>query len=122
MNSILIVDDDLRLSAILSEDLNEIGYYSHFANNVYDALNFLSSNNVDLILLDLKMPEKDGFYLLSKIREMNKDIKIIVLTANVDIESAVKAAQLGVDDYILKPYKFEKLLLSTRKVLLKEVV
>ena len=68
------------------------------------------------------MPEKDGFYLLSKVREANKNIKIIVLTANVDVESAVKAAQLGVDDYILKPYKFEKLLLSTRKVLLKEVV
>jgi len=122
VDSILIVDDDLRLSAILSEDLNEIGYYAHFATSAEDALNYLSTNNVDLILLDLKMPEKDGFYLLSKVREANKNIKIIVLTANVDVESAVKAAQLGVDDYILKPYKFEKLLLSTRKVLLKEVV
>ena len=122
MDSILIVDDDLKLCATLSEDLNEIGYYTHFVTNVEDALSYLSDSNVDLILLDLKMPEKDGFYLLSSVKKLSPEIKIIVLTANIDVESAVKAAQLGVDDYILKPFKFDKLLLTTRKVLKRELV
>lgn len=116
-NSILIVDDDKKLCALLSEDLNEIGYYTHFVTNVNDALNYLETSTVRLVLLDLKMPEKDGFYLLTKIRESKKNIKIIVLTANIDVQSAVKAAKFGVDDYILKPYKFDKLLLATRRVL-----
>jgi len=122
VDSILIVDDDLKLCATLSEDLNEIGYYTHFVTNVEDALSYLSDSNVDLILLDLKMPEKDGFYLLSSVKKLSPEIKIIVLTANIDVESAVKAAQLGVDDYILKPFKFDKLLLTTRKVLKRELV
>ena len=116
-NSILIIDDDRKLCALLSEELNEIGYYTHFVTNVPDAVNYLNPSNVNLILLDLKMPDKDGFYLLEKIRQSNKDVKIIVLTANIDIESAVKAAKYGVDDYILKPYNFDKLLLATRRVL-----
>lgn len=122
MDSILIVDDDLKLCVTLSEDLNEIGYFTHFVTNVEDALSYLRDSNVSLILLDLKMPEKDGFHLLTNVKKISKDIKIIVLTANIDVESAIKAAQLGVDDYILKPFKFDKLLLTTRKVLRKEFV
>ena len=122
MDSILIVDDDLKLCATLSEDLNEIGYFTHFVTSVEDALNYLSNSDVNLILLDLKMPVKDGFHLLSTVKKLSPEIKVIVLTANIDVESAVKAAQLGVDDYILKPFMFDKLLLTTRKVLKKEFV
>ena len=122
MDSILIVDDDIKLCATLSEDLNEIGYFTHFVTSVEDALSYLSNSDVNLILLDLKMPVQDGFHLLSSVKKLSPEIKIIVLTANIDVDSAVKAAQLGVDDYILKPFKFDKLLLTTRKVLKKEIV
>jgi len=122
VDSILIVDDDLKLCATLSEDLSEIGYYTHFVTNVEDALDYINHSNVDLILLDLKMPVKDGFHLLADVKKLSPKIKIIVLTANIDVESAVRAAQLGVDNYILKPFKFDKLLLTTRKVLKKEFV
>jgi two-component system response regulator HydG len=114
VNSILIVDDDIKLCATLSEDLNEIGYLTHFVTNVDDALKYIKSSAVDLILLDLKMTDKDGFYLLEN---LNDAIKIIVLTAKVDIESAVRAAKFGVNDYLLKPFDFDKLLLSIRRVL-----
>lgn len=117
MKSILIVDDDLKLCATLSDDLNEIGYYTHFVTNVTDGLEYINSSEVDLILLDLKMPEKDGFKLLSEVRKSETNIKIIVQTADVEVESAIKAAKFGVDDYILKPYEFEKLLLTTQRVL-----
>lgn len=121
MNSILIVDDDIKICATLSEDLNEIGYYTHFVTNVADALQYISSSDVNLILLDLKMPDKDGFSLLSEVKKSETNIKIIVQTANVDVESAVKAAMYGVDDFILKPYNFDKLLLTIRRVLKKKI-
>ena len=122
MDSILIVEDDIKLCVTLSEDLNEIGYYTHFVTSVDDALNYIKSSEVDLVLLDLKIPDKDGFFLMEKIREKYHSIKIIVLTANDDVESAIRAAKYGVDDYILKPYQFEKLLLSTRRILHREAV
>ena len=122
MDSILIVDDDLKLCATLSEDLSEIGYFTHFVTNVEDALDYINNSHVDLILLDLKMPVKDGFHLLADVKKIDSKIKVIVLTANIDVESAVKAAQHGVDNYILKPFKFDKLLLTARKVLKKEFV
>ncbi len=117
MNSILIVDDDMKLCATLSEDLNEIGYYTHFVTTVADALDYINLSKIDLVLLDLKMPDKDGFHFLSEIRKNEDRIKIIVQTANEDIESGIKAAKFGDDDFILKPYRFEKLLLAIQRVL-----
>ncbi len=117
MNSILIVDNDMQLCATLSEYLNEIGYYTHFVATVTDALDYVNLSKIDLILLDLKMSDNDGFHFLSEIRKNDDKIKIIVQIANEDIESGIKAAEFGVDDYILKPYRFEKLLLAIQRVL-----
>lgn len=122
MDSILIVDDDIKLCATLSEDLNEIGYYTHFVTTADEAINYLNSSPVDLILLDLKMPNKDGFYVINHIKNNSNDYnaRIIVLTANVDIDSAIESAKLGVDEFLRKPYDFDELLLTVRRVLQKE--
>jgi len=119
VSSILIVDDDLKICITLAEDLSEIGYITHFSNNAEDAIKYIKTSKVSLILLDLKMPENDGFYLLSEVKKIDQSIKTIILTANVDVESALQAAELGVDEYILKPFKFDKLLLTIRSVLMK---
>ncbi len=121
MNTILIVDDDMKLCATLSEDLNEIGYYTHFVTTVTEALSYIYLSKVDLVLLDLKIPDRDGFYFLSELQKNGNRIKVIVQTANEDVESGIMAAKFGVDDYILKPYKFEKLLLATQRVLKQNV-
>ncbi len=120
MDSILIVDDDIKLCTTLSEDLNDLGYITNYVTSVEDALQFLSSSNVDLVLLDLIMPEKDGFYLLRKLKENNHNIRTIVLTANVDVQSAIESAKLGADDFLRKPYDFDELIITLRKVLQKE--
>jgi len=120
MESILIVDDDIKLCTTLSEDLSDLGYTSNYVTNVENALQFISSSNVDLILLDLTMPEKDGFYLLNKLKENNHKTRTIVLTANVDVHSAIKSAKLGADDFLRKPYDFDELIITLRKVLRKE--
>ena len=91
MDSILIVEDDIKLCATLSEDLNEIGYYTHFVTSADEAINYLNSSTVDLVLLDIKMPEKNGFYVINHIKNSNYDPRVIILTANVDIDSAIES-------------------------------
>ena len=72
------------------------------------------------MLLDLKMPEKNGFFVLKKINSNNYNSRVIVLTANVDVDSAIESAKLGVDDFLRKPYDFDELLITVRRVLQKE--
>ena len=120
MESILIVDDDINLCSALSEELNEIGYNSNFVTSADEVFKFLIANKVDLLLLDLKMPEKDGFYVLNKMQEKEISIKVIVLTAYADVKSAIDSARLGASDFISKPYDLDELIIAIRKVLQNE--
>ena len=121
MESILIVDDDIDLCTILSEELSEVGYSTSYAVGADAALQHLADGErVDLILLDLKMPEKDGFFVLKELRVRSIKVKVIVLTAYADVKSAIDSAKLGAADFISKPYDFDELLITIRKVLQKE--
>lgn len=117
MRTILVVDDDEKLCSILSEELNEIGFISNYKTSAEDALGYLLENRVDLILLDLKMPDKDGYYVLSMIKEHKIKTKIIVLTAYADLSGIIQSSHLGAIDFISKPYDFDELLITIRKVL-----
>ncbi|MGE5412268.1 MAG: response regulator [Clostridiales bacterium] len=122
MESILIVDDDVNLCTILREELTEIGYNANSVNSADAVFEFLSSGRqVDLILLDLKMPVRDGFYVLETLRAKKMNIKVIVLTAYADVKSAIDSAKMGASDFISKPYDFDELLITIRKVLQKEI-
>ncbi|MGE5498449.1 MAG: response regulator [Syntrophothermus sp.] len=122
MESILIVDDDINLCTVLREELAEIGYDAHSVNGADAAFAFLESGKpVDLILLDLKMPVKDGFYVLENLRTRKIMVKVIVLTAYADVKSAIDSAKMGASDFISKPYDFDELLITIRKVLQKEI-
>lgn len=120
MESILIVDDDVNLCEALSEELREVGYTVSYANDADSAFGFLESNIINLILLDLKMPGKDGFYFLNKMNELGRNEKVIVLTAYADVKSAIDSAKLGASDFISKPYDLDELIITIRKVLQKE--
>lgn len=120
MESILIVDDDINLCSVLSEELNEIGYNSNFVTSADEVFTFLGLNKVDLLLLDLKMPEKDGFFVLNKLKEESIELKVIVLTAYADVKSAIDSARLGASDFISKPYDLDELIITIRKVLQNE--
>lgn len=117
MESILIVDDDLNLCTVLKEELIEVGYDAAYVNNGDAAFEFLEKKTVDLILLDLKMPGKDGFQVLQELGEKKISTKVIVLTAYADVKSAIDSAKLGATDFISKPYDFDELLITIRKVL-----
>ncbi len=117
MESILIVDDDIQLSSLLREELMEVGFDTQSVNSAEEALTYLKEHPVDLILLDLNMPEKDGFYVLTQLRERNTPHRVIVLTGYADVQSAITSAKLGARDFITKPYDLDELLIAIRKVL-----
>ncbi len=121
METILIVDDDVNLCTILSEELTEIGYDTYFLTTGEGVLEYIQNNQVDLILLDLKMPGKNGFEVLQELQQYNFDIRVIVLTAYADVQSAIEAANLGAIDFISKPYDFDELLITIRKTVQREV-
>ena len=120
MESILIVDDDVNLCTVLSEELAEIGYETYFLSNGNGVLDYVNSNRVDLILLDLKMPGKDGFDVLNDLNSAQVEVRVIVLTAYADVQSAIDSAKLGASDFISKPYDFDELLITIRKVVQRE--
>jgi len=119
---ILIVDDDENLCSVLSEELTEIGYFTHYVTDAESAVRYIEEGNqVDLILLDLKMPVNDGFYVLRKLKEKEIYKKVIVLTAYADVKSAIDSARLGATDFISKPYDLDELIITIRKVLQKDI-
>ncbi len=123
MDNILIVDDDKNLCLLLSEELQAIGYNADYATSAEDAFDYLESGKIiNLILLDLKMPEKDGFYVLKKLKNENYNIAVIVLTAYADVKSAIESARLGACDFISKPYDLDDLIITIRNVLQKNAV
>ena len=121
MEKILIVDDDINLCTILAEELKELGYESNFLTGGENVSEYIKTNPADLVLLDLKMPGKDGFQVLREIENgKNSNPKVIVLTAYADVKSAIDAAKLGATDFISKPYDLDELLITIRKVLQRE--
>jgi DNA-binding NtrC family response regulator len=117
MESLLIIDDDIDLCSVLKEELSEVGYDVEFFNDGYNAFGYIEENPVDLLLLDLKMPGHNGFDVLKELGKRNKKIKVIVLTAYADVKSAIDSAKMGANDFISKPYDFDELLITIRKVL-----
>jgi len=117
--SILIIDDEAELCQSLSEMLKEEeeGYKLSIANNGEKGLAKIKEEAPDLVLLDIKMPEMDGIETLKRIRAIDKDILVIMLTAYQTVETAVKAMKLGAYDYISKPFNYEELKIIIKRAL-----
>ena len=102
--SILIVDDEESVRESLNLWFTEDGYHVECAENAKQALSILESSVFDIILTDLKMPGLDGLELLRRIKTLNKDSVIIVMTAFATVDTAVKALKEGAFDYVTKPF------------------
>ncbi|MBI1811409.1 MAG: response regulator [Nitrospirae bacterium] len=115
--SILIVDDDQYVLESVSVLLKEYGYSISTCSNGVDAVAMFLKNNFDVVLTDIKMPVMSGIEFLGKIRETNKDIPVIMMTAYAEIDAAVAAIKNGAFDFLIKPYKPEYLLHSIEKAI-----
>jgi DNA-binding response OmpR family regulator len=114
--TILVVDDDPTLTNLIELSLTRLGYKVHLANNGYDALEALSANAIDLVLLDVLMPQMDGFAVCAAIRKSSQ-VPIILVTALGQTDDVVRGFQLGIDDFVTKPFFFRELLARMKAVL-----
>jgi len=116
MTTIFIIDDDKELTELLNEFLSEHKYKTLIFHNPLKAIDALNKKEPDLILLDIMMPEMDGFQVLRKIRE-TMDLPIIMLTAKGAVSDKVVGLELGADDYLAKPFEPRELLARIQSIL-----
>lgn len=107
--TILVVDDELLIRKVIREYLESENYKVLEAENGLDALRVLTSNKVDLIILDIMMPKMDGFACLEEIRK-TKDTPVIMLSAMKEETDKLNSFNLGVDDYVTKPFSPKELI------------
>jgi len=117
--SVLIVDDEEMVRRPLRKRLTKLGYACDEAGSTDEALQKLQNNTADLVLLDLKMPGRSGIELLQEIRARYNETPVIVATAVNETGVAVQCKDLGAQDYIMKPFNLDEVVLSIYRVLCK---
>lgn len=117
--TILIVDDNLGTSEALHDRLLFQGYQSFCVGDGQEAISFLEMQDVDLVILDLMMPQKDGYSVLAWIRnnESTKMTKVIISSAKDSLQDIKQLNELGADGYVAKPYKLSDLISQIKNCL-----
>ena len=112
--SVLLVEDDLDLAATVIDyfELEAISC-DHAANGI-QGMNLIDSHDYDVLLLDLNLPKLDGLSLCEKVREQGNDTPVLMLTARDTMADKVAGFQVGTDDYLVKPFELEELLIRTQ--------
>lgn len=117
MFNILIADDDINICKLTKFYIDKAGYNSFVATNGESALEIIENNPIDLAIVDVMMPKKDGFTLVKELRDANMDLAIILVTALGEIENKTQGFSVGADDYLTKPVNYDELLLRISALL-----
>lgn len=119
MNKILVIDDDSAINELIKVNLELCGYKVIQANDGIKGFALCKQENPSVVVLDVMMPEVDGFTVAQRIRknDSTKDIPILMLTALSQINDKVKGFNIGVDDYLVKPFEMEELQVRVRALL-----
>lgn len=117
MVHILVVDDDEKLNKTVCRWLSNCGFEAKSVYNATDAFDELYNSLYDLIISDIMMPGVDGFEFAEKIRQVNKHIPILFMSAKDDLPSKQKGFQIGIDDYMVKPIELAELEMRVRALL-----
>jgi len=118
---ILLVEDDPNFGSVLKDYLSLNEYDVTLAKNGMEGFEKFKKDNYHLCILDVMMPYKDGFTLAKEIRERNKEVPIIFLTAKAMKEDVLKGYKVGADDYLNKPFDSEVLLMKINAIMLRKV-
>lgn len=108
--NLLIVDDKDKLYESLAQIFEPIGYKTFYARNTHEAISAFREKSVHVVLLDIMLGEESGLECLKKLRKINKNIPVIMITGYASIDSAVESMKIGAYDYVKKPLDFEHLL------------
>jgi two-component system, OmpR family, copper resistance phosphate regulon response regulator CusR len=114
---ILIVEDEPKTSEYLRQGLSEAGFVVDLARNGLDGHHLANTESYDLIVLDVMLPDVDGWRILKSLRESGKQVPVLFLTARDSVTDRVKGLDLGADDYLVKPFAFAELLARVRTLL-----
>jgi DNA-binding response OmpR family regulator len=116
---ILYVDDDASLREIVRDQLTSQGFAVDEAEDGVGAIGKLEAGGVDLLLLDINMPNKSGIDVLKFIKEKGLTCKVIMITGRVGFSVATESIKLGADDYITKPFNMDYLMFAIKRALAK---
>ena len=117
MINILVVEDDTELNRIVCTYLNDSGFQAKGCLNANAAYEEMYNNMYEIIISDIMMPQIDGFEFAKTVRQVNRTIPILFMSAKDDLSSKQKGFQLGIDDYMVKPIELGELLLRVRALL-----
>lgn len=117
---ILIVEDERRIARFTQMELEHEGFKTDIADNGKRAYERIVQESFDVVLLDVMLPEMDGFTICKNVRELGIDVPIIMLTARDDVEDKVNGLDIGADDYLTKPFAIQELMARIRLVLRKK--
>jgi len=114
---LLIVEDEIKTGDYLKAGLSESGFMTTLVRSGLDAHHLAMTEEFDLVILDVMLPDIDGWRILQSIREAGKSTPVLFLTARDSVEDRVKGLELGADDYLIKPFAFTELLARIRTLL-----
>jgi two-component system copper resistance phosphate regulon response regulator CusR len=114
---ILIVEDEKKTAAYLGKGLSENGFVVDLAGQGEEGLQLALLGDYDLVVLDVMLPQRDGWSILAELRRGGKQTPVLFLTARDAVQDRVKGLELGADDYLVKPFAFSELLARVRSVL-----
>ena len=114
---ILIVEDEVKFSDYLQQGLSEAGFVVDLARNGLDGRHLAMTERYDLLILDVMLPDVDGWRIIKSLREAGKQAPVLFLTARDSVDDRVKGLELGADDYLVKPFAFAELLARVRTLL-----
>lgn len=113
---VLLIEDDRQMGDLISNYLKGFGYFVTVFEDPLEALNELSNSDYDIVILDLMLPNMDGFDVCKKIKS-SSDVPVIISSARGDIGNKIHGFELGADDYLAKPYEPRELVLRIEAVL-----
>src|SRR5882724_4297992 len=114
---VLVVEDEKKTHEYLKKGLMENGFVVDVATNGEDGLHLALTGTYDLVILDVMLPERDGWSVIAEIRRSGKQTPVLFLTARDAVQDRVKGLELGADDYLVKPFAFSELLARVRSIL-----
>ncbi|MDF2179877.1 heavy metal response regulator transcription factor [Aliiglaciecola sp. CAU 1673] len=114
---LLVIEDEVKIGDYLKKGLEEAGFLVQLCRNGLDGYHFAASEVFDLVILDVMLPDINGWQILKRIREKDADVPVMFLTARDRLEDKINGLEAGADDYLVKPFAFAELLARVRTLL-----
>jgi len=114
---LLVVEDEVKTGDYIQQGLSEAGFTVAIARNGFDGYHLAMTEQFDVIILDVMLPDVDGWKIVTSLRQEKKQTPVLFLTARDSVDDRVKGLELGADDYLLKPFSFAELLARVRTLL-----